>query len=282
MKSMHFVAAACLLLLVSMFASGCSDTDTHIPGRFSELGESCRATNDCVKDTACLQGVCVAAEFPIKNSAKECAVIECEERADCNTDKRDNEYCSERWTLCDEHQNSAACYDYNRLCLDQRDCREERCVSLVNRSCVTTLTNYSGNPCDFGYSCVANETGSTLGTCTPDDTTEPEEEEECARDTECPLFNECQEGECVRVGCQSDRECASSLRNGRAICVKDTGKCTTPCTNDAECNTGTSYSFMGCVKKECVYLGCESDEECRGSAQLGSSSNNLRYECRKP
>jgi hypothetical protein len=79
----------------------------------------------------------------------------------------------------------------------------------------------------------------------------------CKRNEDCPLFDECQSGKCVEVGCKSDRECLFATSDPLSKCVDK--ECITPCTNDAECTT----PFHVCEDQKCVFVGCESNEECR-------------------
>ena len=40
----------------------------------------------------------------------------------------------------------------------------------------------------------------------------------CKHNEQCPLFNECQSGECVEVGCKSARECYFATKNPLSEC----------------------------------------------------------------
>ena len=36
-----------------------------------------------------------------------------------------------------------------------------------------------------------------------------------------------------------------------------------PCETDLECGSPTNFSFFACIDKQCTYVGCESDKDCR-------------------
>lgn len=109
----------------------------------------------------------------------------------------------------------------------------------------------------------------------------------CTKNEECPVFDACQKGECVYVGCQSDRECILAanrgLESGGGFPTTTTttsddarllkclpseadpkiGDCKVPCQNDGSCGS----QFDVCDKGYCKFVGCETNEECR--AYLG-------------
>ncbi|HEY3252398.1 MAG TPA: hypothetical protein VGJ91_00565, partial [Polyangiaceae bacterium] len=96
----------------------------------------------------------------------------------------------------------------------------------------------------------------------------------CKVDTQCALFEACQAGECVYVGCRSDRECVLQARSSTATLPQDprlakcniegsTGTCVFPCEIDAQC-----ASTEVCLAGVCKYIGCETDSECTTIAGL--------------
>jgi hypothetical protein len=154
-----------------------------------------------------------------------------------------------------------ACLDYQSQCgcaTGQTVCEEGKCVShcTSDGDCIRTGT---GQVCIAGKcaQCVINthcQPGQQCnsGTC----------EAVCGHDGQCGGFDRCVAGRCLPSGCQSDRECLASTRNVDAICGTD-GKCIVPCASDLECGDPTSYSFFSCIEKQCTYVGCESDKDCR-------------------
>jgi hypothetical protein len=67
------------------------------------------------------------------------------------------------------------------------------------------------------------------------------------------------------------------------------GKCQTPCSADSDCKTPQSGSADDkdmstgpqiCEKGQCVFVGCESDAECRALLKIESSPSNVRAVCR--
>ena len=79
----------------------------------------------------------------------------------------------------------------------------------------------------------------------------------CDKDADCPYFNSCQSGACVKTGCKTDRECAMYTRDARAVCAS--GLCGVPCTSDLECNNGSS-GLTKCQSGACVFVGsCDPD-----------------------
>jgi hypothetical protein len=104
----------------------------------------------------------------------------------------------------------------------------------------------------------------------------------CKQDEECKLFNACDAdtGECVYVGCKSDRECilaATGPVTGESPgptaggedprmlkCLPSAAdpkinECKIPCENDGSCG-----SQSVCADGYCKLIGCETAEECRG------------------
>jgi len=180
-----------------------------------------------------------------------------------------------------------ACED---ICLLR--CEDSLCVQ--DRSCKTSVDCTVGNlnTCDGGR-CVE---------CTSDKDCNTDDDETCEKgvchkpckqNEECGLFEECSKGgDCVYVGCQTDRECilaasrGSQINNGTggtspggqlAVSSSDDPRlykclpseagskintCKIPCENDGSCG-----QFQVCDKGYCKFVGCETDDECR--AYLG-------------
>ena len=99
----------------------------------------------------------------------------------------------------------------------------------------------------------------------------------CQGDGDCSGFDRCLQGRCIEGGCQTNRECIAATRNVEATCGTD-GKCIVPCQTDLECGNPKGYTFFSCVGGQCLYMGCESDKDCRllfGSG-AGSSGGTSR------
>jgi hypothetical protein len=187
----------------------------------------------------------------------------------------------------------------NRLCncanpaYDPSDpiCADQDCQDLCELSCQDELC-LKDNSCDKDADCLALGLQSCVDgscvQCTVDDDCDTTKDETCVEgvckkpctaNEECPAFDECQKGECVYVGCQSDRECilaasgsltpgsgvSSSSEDARLLkCLPseadpDLKTCKIPCENDGSCGS----EFDVCDNGYCKFIGCESDEECR-------------------
>jgi hypothetical protein len=94
----------------------------------------------------------------------------------------------------------------------------------------------------------------------------------CEGDSQCGLFEACQAGKCVHVGCATDRECVLQAgenaptqdpRLARCRVDNGVGTCVFPCDIDAQC-APTEVCFEGV----CKYIGCDSDSECKTIAGL--------------
>lgn len=232
------------LMLLAAAAAGC-DGGSGFSGR----GESCRWRNDCQAGLACVNDVCTLNDFSITTTAKSCDLIECTTDADCCDEP--SSYCMSLEADC-RAGDTFSCMEYDRSCACRRACDANRCVSHCTSdadcfggtcaagSCVECTTDddcFGDYVCDSG-SCVAG----------------------CGSNRDCPYLHRCETGRCVEAGCTTDRECIALTGNPSSVCSDS--ECTTPCTNDAECNPG-GYRFQDCVSGSCVYVGCETDEECR-------------------
>src|SRR5690606_23444710 len=91
----------------------------------------------------------------------------------------------------------------------------------------------------------------------------------CKSDANCGTFEACQAGECLYVGCRSDREChllpsveVAGLPAGtdprllRCHTEAGIGRCIVPCQTDAQCPPTEV-----CAGGVCEYIGCEFDSE---------------------
>ena len=100
----------------------------------------------------------------------------------------------------------------------------------------------------------------------------------CQGDGDCPGFQRCINQQCTDGACQTNRECVAFTKNVEATCGTD-GKCIVPCTTDLECGNPRNFRFYSCVNNQCLFLGCETDKDCRlileglsGTSSSGGSS----------
>lgn len=283
--------------IVSVWSTGCGDddpTDTA-PARLARKGEACQTSNDCAAGLACLPssnggGTCVVGVFNVTQTAKECAIIECQQAADCCDEPSSS--CSTLKDLCDRDlailadagssgTTPSSCTQYEASCVcdaTKRDCENGKCiVKCVNDS--TCSINGSGGKCLGGKcaqcasddDCKKGNASSDLA-CVSGVCKAP-----CQGDGDCAGFDRCLSGKCVESGCQTNRECIAATRNVEASCGTD-GKCIVPCQTDLECGNPKGYSFYSCVSGKCLYMGCESDKDCRllltGSGSSSSSTSS--------
>ncbi|MEM9691036.1 MAG: hypothetical protein AAGA56_00695 [Myxococcota bacterium] len=243
------------LAVPAFVAVGCADGDDEQQDAGPQIakstrGESCRARNDCADDLRCVNNICSQDDFAVATTAKNCDLIECTAPADCCNPPAN---CAQLEQQCNiDGPGSLACQQFEAQCECNFRCEADRCIptcvddfdcpagTCVNGTCAGCM---DANDCGIGQSCVG-------GQCVTG----------CTGTQDCPYFSTCTDGQCVEVGCQTDRECAASTENGLATCVD--GECSAPCTSDAECNPG-GYRFQACVDSQCVYVGCDSNEECR-------------------
>ncbi len=278
--------------LVATINSGCGDDEPTAtnPARLARKGEACQTTNDCSPGLACLPGVngndtgtCVLGVFNVSQTAKECAVIECTQPSDCCETPGAN--CSALRAQCDadlaqfDASKPVSCALYELQCVcdpAQRDCENGRCITKCTSD--DACTNSGGH-------CLGGKCGQCAGDedCKDGDSTSDlmcingECKSPCKGDGDCPGFERCLAGKCIEGGCQTTRECISATRNVEATCGTD-GKCIVPCQTDLECGNPKGYSFYSCVQGQCLYMGCESDKDCRlyltgpGSTSSGGTS----------
>lgn len=234
---------------------------------------------DCSKDREALQteyDTCVNEECDGNTWA--CAPCE-EELARLNSFDRNlfNAYCACNKT-CDDNR----CEDVPvepeppvDECEDQDDgtlcswgsgvCHDGQCVSCsTDQHCQER--NLHGDP--MSWSCNADNF------C----------EQACYNDSNCGKYHACEDGTCVETdGCTSDRECAFNTRDTTAFCNKDTGKCERECATSYDCNYGLTdgeWEAYTCDEGICVFVGCESDEECQARNNYSPTQRHAEYLCR--
>lgn len=253
---------------------GCGSDDEAPARRLSQKGEACQVTNDCSAGLSCLPvpgglvSVCVVGEFRITEAAKECALIACEQASDCCGTPPPQ--CAQYLQLCNEGgPGNVYCQQYDQQCkcdTTKRDCESNKCVVRCTND-VDCVSSGVGAKCGGGrcVQCVSDDNCSNGTQCVSGTCTAP-----CQNDGDCPGFQRCNAGKCTASGCQTDRECVASTRNVEATCGTD-GKCIVPCQTDLECGNPKAYSFFSCLRNQCVYMGCQSDKDCRLLLESSSS-----------
>ena len=239
-------------------------------------GESCRARNDCQAGLACISDVCIGSSVTLPSTTKSCVRVECTVTDDCCKSFVPSPNCSVYQQSC--ATDPTACYTYHSLCDCNKACTDSLCVDTppactANAECASLLTPFCASgacvECAQPGDCPGQNDQCLDGKCKPP----------CTIDDQCALLEACQNGSCVHVGCQSDRECAFMEGDSRATCV-DT-ECQVPCSQDADCARRIgSGSFDICVDGKCQFVGCETDAECR--AYLGvedQTSSTVKAVC---
>ncbi len=221
-------------------------------GRCSLDGEACLIATDCAQNTCDLSlgspGTCTISGASCTSDV-DCAQSTCSvPRCDCTNPDYDRTA-----DICTDEECDSVC-GYT--------CEDERCV--VDTSCDQDTDCALATPYCEDAACVECRTSDDCddeeciaGRCGP----------ECEVDSECSVFETCQENECVYVGCQSDRECVLGLSASNptqdprlSVCVVEegVGTCVFPCEIDAQC-----APTEVCLDGVCEYIGCETDAECK-------------------
>jgi hypothetical protein len=225
-------------------------------------------------DLACMGAVCARAAIALPMTAKQCHRVECAEDADCCAAFVPDANCAAYQENCEV--DPVFCNTYRSLCECSLRCEEEACVAAApgcqsNAECTSQQTPFciegSCRQCSRDANCPGDGTQCVDGLCMAG----------CGQDEHCPPLHACQEGECVDVGCASDRECVFLTGDVASIC--DDGMCRTPCVRDLDCG-GETERFQVCDEGQCVFIGCETDSECRALLQLSSQPGIAHAVCR--
>jgi hypothetical protein len=275
-------------------AGTCQIASTGMSGgssRYGGKGESCTAKNDCEPNLACVMSVCRSLTVSLGRVPKSCYRVECATREDCCQAFVPNPNCATYESNC--AMDPIFCNTYRSLCQCTQDCIDEQCVAAApgcktNAECTSTQTPYcvegKCTQCDKDTACAGAGAKCAQGVCMA----------ACKRDENCPLLHACQDGVCADTGCTSDRECAFMSKNQLAIC--NAGECELPCSTDTDCATmsntpnqgmmtmtaaaNATRGFEACDMGKCVFVGCESNAECRALLGLESQRNNVTAVCR--
>jgi hypothetical protein len=249
-------AATCSQLLPGCVQRACARASDctgggACTGKCAVTRGECRGNVDCLANK-CLDGRC-SLNFTACASDAECAANTCSG----GTCACDNPNYSPLSPVCTDH-------DCDGLCLWA--CEKSRCV--IPTTCGVDAECFGARPLCVAGQCVECTVGTDCsfdkicvdGTCqTP-----------CASDAQCGLFEACQAGECVYVGCRSQRDCtlvpdvrSIGLLPGvdprllRCHTENGVGRCLIPCQTDSQC--GPTEVCSGGL---CKYIGCDSSEEC--------------------
>lgn len=211
----------------------------------------CRGNVDCLANK-CLEGKC-SLDFGACASDADCAPNNCA-GGSCSC-------LNPGYTPADPVCSDEDC---DGLCLWA--CEESRCV--LPSTCETNSDCVGARPLCVDGSCVECSASTDCsfdkicldGSC----------ETRCQNDSQCALFEACQAGECLYVGCRSDRECTLipdprtlgfsagiDTRLLRCNTEKGVGRCVVPCQTDSQCKPTEV-----CSGGLCQYIGCETSQEC--------------------
>lgn len=252
----------------ALLSSGCASN-----ARQGNVGESCRARNDCSRDLACVRNTCVPGGLGLSATGRECYVVECSEDADCCSDFVPDSNCSVYEETC--QSNPSLCLAFFSLCVCNRNCVDDQCYEDAPACTVDDHCAFASRPfcqsercvaCREHADCQGGSERCVEGACVAG----------CERDEQCSLLEACTEGTCVPRGCASDRECVLLLADGRSVC-RD-GGCAISCSEDWECDEA---ALEVCHEGSCVFAGCTTDAECRIVLDVANElSENVRAECR--
>jgi hypothetical protein len=245
--------------------------------RYGGQGESCQAKNDCAANLSCVMGVCKQVMLPLSRVAKSCYRVECATKDDCCSSFVPKDSCPMYKQNC--ATDPVFCNTYRSLCECSQDCVDQLCVAapagcMSNAECTSMQTPFcmqgKCRQCDNDSACTGSGTKCVKGVCMA----------ACRIDENCALLQKCRDGACVDTGCTSDRECAFMSQSAFAVC-RD-GKCQKPCAADNDCKSADDMTsgFEICEKGQCVFVGCESDTECRALLKIESQASNVRAVCR--
>jgi hypothetical protein len=217
---------------------------------------------------------CRDVTLAIDHTPKACHRVECASAEECCQNFVPNENCEAYRQNCE--LDPIFCNTYRNLCECNLDCEDEICVAAApgcsdNAECTSQQTPFCVEgrcrQCDADSSCPGTGTQCVEGVCMA----------ACTIDENCPLLHACQDSACVEVGCRSDRECVFVTGDALAVCRDE--ECKVPCDADTDC-VSEQERFQVCEQGECVFVGCESDVECRALLMLESAPGNVRAVCR--
>jgi hypothetical protein len=295
----------------------CGDRPTSAPAKCKNRDLICDSSNaqlpGCVATSCAATGVCQGGGTC---GAGTCNLVggTCMDASDCLDTCDATLHCTKNPTAvcavdsdCPYYQYNVSAACNNRICncqnpaYDPSDpiCSDSDCEDICLLRCQDELC-LKDNSCETASDCVAVglpicDDGRCVE-CTEDDECDEDANETCEKgrcekpcehDEECGLFEMCDNGDCVYVGCNDDKECILAAArgldgvggtNGTGIstggddprlfkCLPSEADpkintCKIPCENDGSCG-----QFQVCDAGYCKFIGCETDEQCR--AYLG-------------
>jgi hypothetical protein len=236
----------------------------------------CTAQKDCGPGT-CNAAVCSASGTSCMTTA-DCALNTCDPdsmkctvtQTDCSVSACLTNLCPTRVCNCQNPEylpTSALCTDPECEGICGFTCQDDRC--LVDTRCSADMECGATTPFCQDGTCAECRTSAD---CEMEDCIDGHCGPVCEADTQCKVFEACQAGECVYVGCRSDRECvlkaaesapAQDPRLSKCRIADGRGTCVFPCEIDAQCAPSEV-----CLDGVCEYIGCETDSECKTIAGL--------------
>jgi len=287
---------ACHVKDCSSKADCCGDKPVQAPAKCANRESICNrptltgcTTNlSCVTSATCGAGKCEGTCSYSTGTTSKCLTV-----SDCpaNTCNLNTHIC----TLSGADCSLNACSTLTNSCLSPRCnctnpeyaptnpiCSDPDCVDVCGYTCKDERCIVDAS-CNSDIQCAATTPFCSEGKCSECRTSEDCKDEECMAghcgpackaDTQCALFEACQAGACVYVGCRSDRECVLQARAANAPTTQDPrlakcnieknlGTCVFPCEIDAQC-----AATEVCLSGVCKYIGCETNSECTTIAGL--------------
>jgi hypothetical protein len=209
-------------------------------------------------------------KLPIEVQPKQCVRVQCEADADCCKSFVTQLACPMLKETC-ATGDMTACAQFNASCVCNMQCNTNICTAV--RKCSNDTECGTGGHCQAGKcvlctadsDCGGANQHCVSGMCRTG----------CERDEQCPLFSECKSGECIDVGCKSDRACYFATKDPFSRCRE--GRCESSCTSDAQCP-----AMFACAAERCVFVGCETDAECRAFLGLALQPGLDQARCQQP
>jgi len=271
---MSYLSSVCvptrvMFVLLIAIMSACGG-DEYRRGR---VGESCQARNDCTGGLVCVRNVCVSDNSSLEVTGRSCYRVECATAGDCCSDFVPDPSCASLQADCQANPNN--CLPYRTYCECNRACDDSLCVDtspecLVDNHCYGIDTPYcvaeSCVACRNAADCDGEGDQCIGGQCVA----------ACTHDEECALLSSCVNGTCEETGCKTDLECSYLLGTANGECGTDRA-CHVRCTSNSECRVD---QFEVCKSGECIFSGCNTDDECRAYLDLEYEPTNVTAECR--
>ncbi|MDF3067873.1 MAG: hypothetical protein K0R38_3474 [Polyangiaceae bacterium] len=277
----------CVQIDCSVTTDCCAGPDPQVPEKCRSRAALCSeklpgcVAEDCTRSRDCAGGGVCTGRCAVSNG-------ECSGNVDCLANKCVSGTCTLNFTACGSDAEctanscvggSCACENpsyspAHPLCTDPEcddaclwSCEDSRCV--IPNACQADDDCFGARPVCVEGACA--ECGASADCSFDKACVEGGCETPCRNDSHCGLFEACQAGECLYVGCRSHRECALvpdvralGLSSGidtrllRCHTEAGVGRCLVPCQTDSQC-----APTEVCSGGLCEYVGCESTEECK-------------------